>query len=170
LPARARSGRRNSRRSGARDSCISSTGGRKSERGCSPLAIRNLNQLGAEIVGSAARPWLEEHSPPRMAPRHGRTQWTNGATTMGIDDQHPNARCAFCLKTKDEVRPLVEAKITGVYICYECAQLCVHIVEEESKRRGVPLPEKEPFMTNEALAQLIQEKLKEMNRDSPEVN
>ena len=86
---------------------------------------------------------------------------------MGIDDQHRNARCAFCGKTNDEVKPLVEAKVAEVYICYECAQLCVHIVEEASKRLGFPLPEKKPLMTREECDQFIQEKLKEMDRDAP---
>jgi ATP-dependent protease Clp ATPase subunit len=93
---------------------------------------------------------------------------TIGAMTMGIFDRHKSACCAFCRKSKEKVGPLVEASVGRVYICYECARLCVHIVEEESKRRGLPLPEKKPLMTREEVDQFIQEQLKRIGQDSPE--
>lgn len=39
-------------------------------------------------------------------------------------------RCSFCGKTQDEVRKLI-AGPEGVYICNECVDICVGIVEEE---------------------------------------
>ena len=41
-----------------------------------------------------------------------------------------NLRCSFCGKTQDEVRKLI-AGPDGVYICNECVDICVGIVEEE---------------------------------------
>jgi hypothetical protein len=55
--------------------------------------------------------------------------------------RHEGALCAFCRKSKQHVGPLVESEVPEVYICYGCAQLCVHVIEEECKRRGVPVPE-----------------------------
>ena len=48
------------------------------------------------------------------------------------------ATCTWCNKSNG---PLAESPIAGVYICYECTRLLVHVFEEESKRRGRPLPE-----------------------------
>ena len=39
-------------------------------------------------------------------------------------------RCSFCGKTQDEVRKLI-AGPEGVFICNECVDICVGIVEEE---------------------------------------
>ena len=39
-------------------------------------------------------------------------------------------RCSFCGKTQDEVRKLI-AGPEGVYICNECVDICVGIIEEE---------------------------------------
>ena len=39
-------------------------------------------------------------------------------------------RCSFCGKTQDEVRKLI-AGPEGVFICNECVDICVGIIEEE---------------------------------------
>jgi hypothetical protein len=72
----------------------------------------------------------------------------NNNTTSGL-------KCAFCLEPSKATRLLIEAKIAGVYICYECAQLSIHVIEEECKRRGLPAPVKEEFWTNEQIKQFI---------------
>ena len=41
-----------------------------------------------------------------------------------------NFRCSFCGKTQDEVRKLI-AGPEGVYICNECVDICMGIIEEE---------------------------------------
>ena len=41
-----------------------------------------------------------------------------------------NIRCSFCGKTQDEVRKLI-AGPDGVFICNECVDLCIGIIEEE---------------------------------------
>jgi hypothetical protein len=56
---------------------------------------------------------------------------------------HEGALCAFCGKGPESTGPLVESRLPGVYICYDCAQLCVYVVEEEAKRRGRPPPARE---------------------------
>ena len=39
-------------------------------------------------------------------------------------------RCSFCGKSQDEVRKLI-AGPEGVFICNECVDICVGIIEEE---------------------------------------
>ena len=39
-------------------------------------------------------------------------------------------RCSFCGKSQDEVRKLI-AGPDGVFICNECVDICVGIIEEE---------------------------------------
>ena len=46
--------------------------------------------------------------------------------------------CTWCSKSSG---PLVESPVEGVYICYECTRFLSHVFEQESKRRGKPLPE-----------------------------
>jgi ClpX C4-type zinc finger len=46
-----------------------------------------------------------------------------------------NANCSFCAKSNRDVGPLVEGP-GNVYICGECADLCVEIVKQEKKRRS----------------------------------
>lgn len=51
--------------------------------------------------------------------------------------------CSFCGKSSDEVRKLIAGP--GVYICDECVELCMDIVDEEV------LGKKEEFESNEAI-------------------
>ena len=39
-------------------------------------------------------------------------------------------RCSFCGKTQDEVRKLI-AGPDGVFICNDCVDICIGIIEEE---------------------------------------
>jgi ATP-dependent protease Clp ATPase subunit len=39
-------------------------------------------------------------------------------------------RCSFCLKLEDEVARIIAGP--GSYVCDECVELCVHILEAES--------------------------------------
>ena len=36
-------------------------------------------------------------------------------------------RCSFCNKTQDQVRKMI-AVSTGVYMCYECGDLCAYFI------------------------------------------
>ncbi|MBP3038256.1 ATP-dependent protease ATP-binding subunit ClpX [Bacillaceae bacterium Marseille-Q3522] len=46
-----------------------------------------------------------------------------------FNDEKGQLKCSFCGKTQDQVRKLVAGP--GVYICDECIELCMEIVEEE---------------------------------------
>ena len=46
-----------------------------------------------------------------------------------FSEEKGQLKCSFCGKTQDQVRKLVAGP--GVYICYECIDLCTEIVEEE---------------------------------------
>jgi ATP-dependent Clp protease ATP-binding subunit ClpX len=62
-----------------------------------------------------------------------------------------NTRCSFCLKGYRDVGPVVEGP-NGVYICGECAELCVEIVQQVKKRRASevnpPAPNPDPPASN----------------------
>ena len=45
-------------------------------------------------------------------------------------DNNKQFRCSFCNKTQDQVRKLV-AGPKGVYICDECIEVCMEIMEDE---------------------------------------
>jgi hypothetical protein len=65
----------------------------------------------------------------------------SGSVHLQADCAEQVALCAFCRKSKEEVGPLVESAVPAVYLCYPCARLCAHVIEEECKLRGVPVPE-----------------------------
>lgn len=46
-----------------------------------------------------------------------------------FNDEKGQLKCSFCGKSQDQVRKLVAGP--GVYICDECIELCMEIVEEE---------------------------------------
>src|SRR5262245_45187455 len=48
--------------------------------------------------------------------------------------EKPEAHCSFCEKSFQEVGPLVEGK-GHVYICGECVELMLNIIDEEKSRR-----------------------------------
>jgi hypothetical protein len=48
--------------------------------------------------------------------------------------------CSFCRKHYREVGPLVEGP-DSVFICRQCVQACMKIIEDECGRLGVPLPQ-----------------------------
>ena len=39
-------------------------------------------------------------------------------------------RCSFCGKTQEQVRRLI-AGPNGIYICYDCVETCVDLIEDE---------------------------------------
>ena len=49
-------------------------------------------------------------------------------------------RCSFCGKTQDEVRKLI-AGPDGVFICNDCVDICVGIIEEEFKEKIATIAE-----------------------------
>jgi hypothetical protein len=54
-------------------------------------------------------------------------------------------RCSFCGKSQTEVKKLIAGP--GVFICDECVELCLPIIAEKPKTRGVPnslLPDNAP--------------------------
>ncbi len=59
------------------------------------------------------------------------------------------AYCSWCRKPAEEVGPLVEGPGTGagsVYICEDCARLCLSMIDIERRRREEQFPydRKEP--------------------------
>jgi hypothetical protein len=71
----------------------------------------------------------------------GDNDYPEAATTPHASDRHEEALCAFCRKGKELAGPLVESAVPAIYICYACARLCAHVVEEECKLRSVPVPD-----------------------------
>ena len=60
-------------------------------------------------------------------------------------DDNNKIRCSFCGKTQDQVRRLVAGP--NVYICNECIELCVSILNDEMKQgktQSIPEPEELP--------------------------
>ncbi len=49
---------------------------------------------------------------------------------MAKFDERNSVKCSFCGKTQEQVKKLIAGP--GVYICDECVELCMEIVEEES--------------------------------------
>ena len=49
---------------------------------------------------------------------------------MAKTDDRKSIRCSFCGKHQDQVRRLIAGP--GAYICNECVQLCMSILEDES--------------------------------------
>ncbi len=50
--------------------------------------------------------------------------------------------CAFCGKSQIQVQKLIAANLRDVYICDECVELCVELLEEEMEQDGTVTPEK----------------------------
>lgn len=48
---------------------------------------------------------------------------------MTKQDENNKLKCSFCGKTQDQVKRLIAGP--GVYICDECVELCMDIIEEE---------------------------------------
>ncbi len=64
---------------------------------------------------------------------------------MAREDDNKNIRCSFCGKTQDKVVKLIAGP--GVYICDECVELCIDIidggkpkVQKKSEKQNVYLP------------------------------
>ena len=55
-------------------------------------------------------------------------------SSKGNDDK---IRCSFCNKTQDQVRKLI-AGPNGAYICDECIDICMDIIEEEYEQDEHP--------------------------------
>jgi ATP-dependent protease Clp ATPase subunit len=53
------------------------------------------------------------------------------------------ASCSFCLKPNTEIAKLVAGP--GVYICNECVDLCVQVIEGEKNKPAVPVPQVAPW-------------------------
>jgi len=64
---------------------------------------------------------------------------------MGKFDDRNAVKCSFCGKTQEQVKKLIAGP--GVYICDECVELCMEIVEEEAQQgndvelKEVPKPQ-----------------------------
>ncbi len=56
-------------------------------------------------------------------------------------------RCSFCGKSQDQVRKLI-AGPEGVFICDECIEVCMEIVEDELYDDREEIPEKNDFEIN----------------------
>ena len=50
---------------------------------------------------------------------------------MAKNDEKRSVRCSFCGKHQDQVRRLIAGP--GAYICNECVQLCMSILEDEGE-------------------------------------
>jgi hypothetical protein len=74
------------------------------------------------------------------------------------DGMRPDACCSFCRKPRSESGPLIEGPETGgvnVYLCRECAELAIHILDEEERRRGLKRGEK-PTGLKKSTADMIE--------------
>ena len=49
--------------------------------------------------------------------------------------------CAFCGKSQIQVQKLIAANLRDVYICDECVELCVELLEEEMEQDGAITPD-----------------------------
>lgn len=75
------------------------------------------------------------------------------------DEREKTVRCSFCGKTQDEVDRLIAGP--GVYICDECVELCVDIIDgapaeaakKPSKKQGKTLPK--PLEIKEKLDEYV---------------
>ncbi len=56
---------------------------------------------------------------------------------MSGKDNDDKIRCSFCNKTQDQVRKLI-AGPNGAYICDECVDICMDIIEEEYEQDEHP--------------------------------
>ncbi len=54
---------------------------------------------------------------------------------MGKYDENKQLKCSFCGKPQSQVRRLVAG--SGVYICDECVQLCLEIINDDIQDGGV---------------------------------
>ena len=52
------------------------------------------------------------------------------------NDKERNVRCSFCGKTQEQVEKLIAGP--GVYICDECIELCMGIIDENADRGYKP--------------------------------
>ncbi len=52
------------------------------------------------------------------------------------NDKERNVRCSFCGKTQEQVEKLIAGP--GVYICDECIELCMGIIDENAERSYQP--------------------------------
>ena len=74
------------------------------------------------------------------------------------DEREKTVRCSFCGKTQDEVDRLIAGP--GVYICDECVELCVDIIDgapqdtkRPAKKQGKTLPK--PLEIKEKLEDMV---------------
>ncbi|MBS3873723.1 MAG: ATP-dependent Clp protease ATP-binding subunit ClpX [Firmicutes bacterium] len=74
---------------------------------------------------------------------------------MGKFDDRNAVKCSFCGKAQEQVKKLIAGP--GVYICDECVELCMEIVEEESQQgQDVELKEvPKPHIIKEFLDQWV---------------
>ena len=61
-----------------------------------------------------------------------------GGSTMTTIEDRGVFKCSFCGKDRTEVRKLIAGP--GVYICDECTQLCVAMIDEEDHPEPGSLP------------------------------
>lgn len=61
---------------------------------------------------------------------------------MAKNDEKRTVRCSFCGKHQDQVRRLIAGP--GAYICNECVQLCMSILEEETELQQESLAQSIP--------------------------
>jgi ATP-dependent Clp protease ATP-binding subunit ClpX len=57
-----------------------------------------------------------------------------GQVSGGTHDHVNGLRCSFCGKSQDEVKKLIAGP--AVYICDECIELCIEIIEEEYEKEA----------------------------------
>ena len=53
-------------------------------------------------------------------------------------------KCSFCSKSHDQVKRLIAGCNGGVYICNECIELCVSVLQDENvtTQKGLYSPDK----------------------------
>ena len=61
---------------------------------------------------------------------------------MARNDERKPIRCSFCGKHQDQVQRLIAGP--GAYICNECVQLCMSILDEDGETPDVPIASEMP--------------------------
>lgn len=73
---------------------------------------------------------------------------------MGVSFMTKKLECSFCAKDREEVKKLVAGP--GVYICDECIELCMEIVEDElAKEKSVEKVKTEPLKKPREISELL---------------
>lgn len=111
--------------------------------GESVAAVILRQQVGSDLSVVRTRVMELLAKPDTAEPRSGQAVVSDHPEARAAETQHERRlrdtpqqliNCSFCGKSKDHVEKIIAGP--GVFICNECIDLCVEIIEEE-RREGV---------------------------------